>query len=517
MRFAIDYRLLNDITKKDAYPIPDIQTILDKLEGSDYYSFIDVASAYWCVPVRKGDIEKTAFSTHRGQFEMLVMPFGLCNAPGTYQRIMDQALAKATNTESYIDDCLVYSKGFRKHLSDLRTAFQGLKSANIQLRIEKCSFGYWEGKFLGHLLTRNGHQPNPDLVVKIRNFPPPTTTKELQRFLGTANYYRSYIRNMAAIAEPLNKLTRKDTPWNWTVDCQLAFDTLRETLSTEPVVLRYPRWGQPFIVEADASSIAIAAVLSQHDPTTGILQPISYFSSALNDTQMKYSAGQKEAWAIVAATRKWYDYLKGAVGAILLTDHNPLAWLRRQPDPRHTFARWVMELEGLDYHIRYRRGRDNCVADCLSRPSGAITETDYDKEVNEENLFEDLIYVVASARGWVEKVKDAQNSDDALAFAKTQLSQTGEVTAGQYRKVLDLQLRDDFVCKGTKIVAPKALRREIMEKAHITGHFGGEKTGELIARNYFWIGMSEDINKHCKCARFALRPNRTFGLGNPWS
>ena len=171
MRFAIDYRLLNDITKKDAYPIPYIQTILDKLEGSEYYSFFDVASAYWCVPMREEDIEKTAFSTYRGQFEMLVMPFGLCNAPGTYQRIMDQDLAKASNTESYIDDCLVYSKGFGKHLSDLRTALQGFKLANIQLHIEKCSFGYWEGRFLGHLLTRDGHQPNPDLVAKIRISP----------------------------------------------------------------------------------------------------------------------------------------------------------------------------------------------------------------------------------------------------------------------------------------------------------------------------------------------------------
>lgn len=126
MRFTIDYRLLNDITKKDAYPIPDIQTILDKLEGSDFYSFIDVASAYWCVPVRGEDIDRTVFSTHWGQFEMLVMPFGLCNAPRTYQRIMDQALAKASNTETYIDDCLVYSKGFRNHLSDLRSALQGV-------------------------------------------------------------------------------------------------------------------------------------------------------------------------------------------------------------------------------------------------------------------------------------------------------------------------------------------------------------------------------------------------------
>ena len=135
-------------------------------------------------------------------------------------------------------------------------------------------------------------------------------------------------------------------------ECQLAFDTLRETLATEPVVLRYPRCGQPFIVEADVSNVAIAAVVSQYDPTTGLLQPISYFSSALNETQMKYSAGQREAWAIVAATRKWHNYLKGATGAIVLTDHNPLAWLRRQPDPRHTFARWIMVLEDLDCQIQ---------------------------------------------------------------------------------------------------------------------------------------------------------------------
>ena len=168
-----------------------------------------------------------------------------------------------------------------------------------------------------------------------------------------------------------------------------------------------------------------------------------------------------------------------------------------------------MELEDFDCQIRYRSGRDNCVADCLSRPSSVTPETDYDSGVNDESSFEDLIYVVTGARGWIEKVKNAQNADGALGFVRAQLSETGEVTVGQYKKVGDLHLRDNLVCKGTRIVAPKTLRSEIMGKAHSTGHFGREKTGQLIARNYFWIGMDQDISNHCAACQICpkAKPN----------
>ena len=218
------------------------------------------------------------------------------------------------------------------------------------------------------------------MVERIVSFPTPTRIKELQRFMGMINYYRQYIPDLSTIAEPLHMLMRKSSTWNWDVKCQEAFQTLCRRLAHEPVVLAHPKWDSPFFVEADASSVGVAAVLSQEDPRTGILRPISYFSTTLNGSQRRYSAGQREAWALVSATRKWYDYLRAATHVYLITDHNPLVWMKKQKDPRNTFARWIMELEDLDYEVVYRKGSDNTVADTLSRGTNF-----YDEEVNCES------------------------------------------------------------------------------------------------------------------------------------
>ena len=227
MRFAIDYRRLNSVTKKDAYSLPNIQTILDKLEGSRYFSFVDVASAYWSVPVKKTDIEKTAFHTPRGQHEMMVMPFGLCNSQATFQRLMDNILEKVPRAESYVDDCCVFSRNFKEHLADLRATFIRIREGKVKLRRDKCRFGYEGGEFLGHYVSSEGRSPTQGATEKLRQFPTPCSLKELQRFIGSLNYYRSYIPNLARIAQPLYALTKKASGWEWTKDCQVAFDSLR--------------------------------------------------------------------------------------------------------------------------------------------------------------------------------------------------------------------------------------------------------------------------------------------------
>ena len=201
---------------------PDPQSILDKMYGDNYFSFMDAASAYWSVQMSEADIEKIAFATPRGHFEMLVMPFGLCNSQSTYQRIMDIALRRATNTESYVDDLCTHSRGFELHLRDLHTTLECLRDAKIQLRIDKCRFGNQEGEFLGQVISANGRRPAPALVDRIAKFPPPKSVKEMQRFLGLANYYRSLIPKFAEIAEPLNRLTRKCQPWDGDIRHRVA-------------------------------------------------------------------------------------------------------------------------------------------------------------------------------------------------------------------------------------------------------------------------------------------------------
>ena len=277
MRFAIDYRQLNAVTTRDAYGPPNPQSILDKLKGSRYFSSIDVANAYWCVPMREIDIPKTAFYTPRGLYEMTVMPFGMVNAGSTFQRLMGLTLAGEVGVESYVDDILVFSSTFEEHIVQLREVFRRLSKANIQLRESKCQLLRAECEFLGHLITHKGRRATMSYLEKIAAFPPPRTLRELQRFLGTINYYREYIPQMAEIDAPLYSLTKKGVRWIWTDDCENAFKKLRLKLVDEPVVLAFPAWAETFYIESDASASGVAAVLSQKDATTGKLRPIRYF------------------------------------------------------------------------------------------------------------------------------------------------------------------------------------------------------------------------------------------------
>ena len=249
---------------------------------------------------------------------------------------MDNTLEGVERAESYVDDCCVFSKYFEEHLKDLKITFDRMRRANVRLRRDKCHFGYKEGVFLGHNVSAEGRKPLQSTVEKLRYFPEPKSGGELLRFLGSLNFYRSYIPRLAQIAVPLYKLTQKHAVWNWSGECERALHGFRTKLVQEPVLLAFPRWDKEFYIKADAISQGVAAVLSQEDRKSGNLKPVCYFSSVLSASQENYSAGQLEAWALVAATRKWGIYLKATQKVFLLTDHNPLKWLRNQRDPRHT-------------------------------------------------------------------------------------------------------------------------------------------------------------------------------------
>ena len=301
-RFAVDYRALNDLTKKDSYPLPEMKDILDKLHGSAYFSTLDGASAYWSIPISKKDQEKTAFVSPRGEFEFGVMPFGLCNAPSTYQRVIDPALKDAQHSLPYIDDTLTFSSSFDDHLEHLGVALACYRDADLQLRKEKCRFGYDEVEFLGHTLSSHGYRPLSSNVLRIQRQARPSNTRQLRSFLGLVNYYRDFQPDLARMAAPLYHLTRKGVTWTWGERCEQSYQQLCHTLTRNPVTLAFPNWSVPFHLEVDASDSAIGGVLAQEGPR-GQLQPISFFSSTLNDSQRRYSVGE-EAWAIVAAARK---------------------------------------------------------------------------------------------------------------------------------------------------------------------------------------------------------------------
>src|SRR2546430_15478915 len=291
-RFCIDYRKLNEITRKDNHPLPRIDTILEKFGGSKWFSTMDMASGYWQIEMEEQDIEKTAFITHEGLYEWVVMPFGLTNAPATFQRTMQLVLGELFYTIApvYIDDIIVHSETFGNHLNDLEQVFERIKGANLKLGPEKCKFCFGEIKFLGHIIGKDGIKTDPAKIEKVKNYPRPVNLTQLRGFLGLAKYYRKFIKDFAKIAKPLNELTKgsrseplrirdgikmkrkkseaeknkKDEEFmeNWKENQEEAFKKLKEALITAPVLI-YPNFEKEFILYTDASKIALGAILHQ--------------------------------------------------------------------------------------------------------------------------------------------------------------------------------------------------------------------------------------------------------------
>ena len=491
MRFVCDFRKLNDVTKKDTYPLPHIKDVLDKMSGSIYWSTLDAASAYWSMPLSEQDREKTAFSVPRGKFEFNVTPYGLCNAGASYQRLMDMCLSglPADRVLAYMDDIVIFTPDFDTHLHQLKTVFTRLRSAGITLKASKCVIAHQKVDFLGYELSANGIQPQQRLTDAIRDFPCPSSKKELKRFLGLAGFYRQFIQNFAEISKPLNRLTNDTVVYAWDQTCQDAFDTLKDKLCAKPV-LAFPRCGETFIVEVDASNIAVGGVLSQDQPD-GTIHPVAYFSTTLNKSQQNWSAHSKEAYALLVAVRTWHVYLAGT-SFVLQSDHNPLVHIRSMKDPRGKFARWISELEEYDYSVCYKPGKQNTKADALSRAS-----TIGDDLTAFETIFDDKVYNIdTDGKSFFDQLVQEQNNDPVIGPAKRLIANESTVTEGRLKRVSNqLRIEDDVLTKSGRPVLPASLRRLVVSKFHEIGHFGTEKLHALIKDRFYWPNMFAYLRK----------------------
>ncbi|XP_011699787.1 PREDICTED: uncharacterized protein LOC105457055 [Wasmannia auropunctata] len=308
---------------------------------------------------------KTAFSTPYGHYEFNRMPFGLKNAPATFQRAMNSILAGIQGIRClvYLDDIVIYGPSLQEHNRRLIEVLNRLREHNLKLQSNKCEFLRKEVTYLGHIITEDGIKPDPEKLRAVREFPVPKKVKDIQSFLGLAGYYRKFIENFSKIAKPLTKLTRKNEHFCWTEEQQRAFDILKEKLITAPV-LSYPEFSQQFTVITDASDYAIGAVLSQG--TLGQDRPIAYASRILNKAEQNYNTTEKELLAIVWAVKYFRPYVYGTKFKIV-TDHKPLIWLFSVNDPGSRLIRWRLKLEEYDYEIIHRAGKGNTNADALSR------------------------------------------------------------------------------------------------------------------------------------------------------
>lgn len=365
-RLCVDYRKLNNATKKDCYPLPRIDDMLETLSGAQWFTSLDLASGFWQVELDPKDSEKSTFITKFGTFEFKVMPFGLCNAPATFQRLMDTVLRDILwqFVIVYIDDINVASKTFEEHLEHLKRVFDRLMKAGLKLSPEKCFFFKEELPFLGHVVSREGIHTDPEKLRVIKDFPIPRDLTQLRSFLALASYYRKFVKGFSAIAEPLNRLLKKGTPYAWTDDQQEAFEYLKLRLITPPI-LAYPDFERPFIIYTDASTYALGAILSQKDESKRE-RVIAYASRTLNKHERNYGITELECLAVVWAVKHFHHYLHGQKFTVI-TDHAALRYLKNMTNPVGKLGRWLMTLNGYDMEIINRPGRQHTNADTLSR------------------------------------------------------------------------------------------------------------------------------------------------------
>ena len=366
LRFCVDFRQLNAATVKDAHPLPRIDDLLDALHGAKWFSTLDLKSGYWQVPIAEQDKEKTAFRTSSGQlFEFNQVPFGLCNAPATFSRLMDRVLAGLywETCLFYLDDIIVFSSTWEEHLARLREVFERLRHAKLKLGAAKCTFAAKEVSYLGHRVTEEGQLPDPSLLAAIRDIPPPTTATEVRSFLGLAGYYRRYVKGFAAIAAPLFALTRKEALFHWSEDCQAAFNQLKTRPTTSPITA-FPDFSQAFRLYTDASTAGLGAILAQ--VREGKERIICCASRALNKAEKSYPATKLECLVIVWAVAKFRPYLM-AMPFEVYTDHYALQWLKTMRTGSALLHRWSAALEEYDFTVRHRPGKIQTHVDGLSR------------------------------------------------------------------------------------------------------------------------------------------------------
>ncbi len=555
IRFCCDYRKLNKVTCKDAYPLPRVEESLDALGNAQLFSTLDLTSGYFQVAMSEEDRAKTAVTTPFGLFEWTRMPFGLCNAPATFQRLMGVVLGDLTFDILliYLDDIIVFSKDFESHCQRLEIVFNRLRQHGLKLKPSKCFLLKPEVKFLGHLISSQGIKVDGEKTQALESWPAPKNVKELRQVLGFMSYYRRFVPGFAQLARPLHALVGKGgkgkivEPLNWTTECQTAFDKLKQCLMSPPV-LAYPDFSQSFVLTTDGSLHGLGAVLSQRQE--GAERVIAYASRGLRGSEKNdknYSAFKLELLALKwAVTEKFKEYLIYSKFSVI-TDHNPLRYLETA-NLGAVEQRWTAQLSEFDFEVYYKPGRQNTNADVLSRipsceePEQEDSAKDFIKMKSDEvraclwPVAKQQQRVQASVQVSVTRkvpgyswsdIEEQQKIDPHIApiyhavLTNQNLSPVEQRNMDVELKKLARQFIRLKLKKGVmfrtifdprdgeeicQLVVPEPLRYKVYESQHDhCGHFGERSTLERMRRSYYWPTMSKDVQSWIQeCKRCAL-------------
>jgi hypothetical protein len=528
VRMCVDYRALNKVTIRNRYALPRIDDLLDRIQGANVFSKLDLRSGYHQIRVSPEDVPKTAFRTRFGHYEYLVMPFGLCNAPATFMQLMNDIFREHLDSflVIYLDDLLIYSPDIKTHLDHLRIVLDVLRKHQLYAKLSKCEFLQDHVSFLGHVVSASGLRPDPEKTAVIRDWTPPKNVKELQSFLGLANFYRRFAKDFAKLTVPLTDLLAKDKPFDWT-DAQDTSFTAIKNLLTDDITLKFPDPNKPFSVTTDASDFAVGAVLAQYDPATKEHRPVAFESRKLRPAEINYPTHDRELLAIIHALKTWRVYLDGNHFDIY-TDHQSLRYIDTQPQLSKRQARWTELLQEYDYEIHYKPGKLNTVADALSRRAD-LDPANTDNNAPPERLASLISTALSSgvlkqiAQGYV---KDSTFSEIfRLLSNKTKYPPKHLATRLKHFRLLDGLLYfspTSAVPSRLCLPADKPLRQAILHDHHdapLAGHPGFDKTYDLVHRHYYWPGMPNAIRSYVEscdvCQRTKSSTQSPAGLLQP--
>lgn len=470
-RICLDSRRLNQCTKKDDFPFPNMMGILQRIQKSKYFSVIDLSESYYQVPLDEAAKDKTAFRTNKGLFRFVVMPFGLTNAPATMARLMTKVIGHdlAPWVYVYLDDIIILSNTFEDHLDRIRIVADRLQKAGLTINLSKSKFCQTSIRYLGYVLSEDGLSMDVSKIQPVLDYPTPKTVKDIRRLLGLAGFYQKFIQNYSEITTPISNLLKKNrNKFSWTEEAEVALSKLKTALVTAPI-LANPDFNLPFIVETDSSDLAIGAVLVQMHQ--GERKCIAYFSKKLSSTQRRYSATERECLAVLLSIENFKHFIEGS-RFVVQTDAMSLTFLKsmsiESKSPR--IARWALKLSKYELDLQYKKGSENIPADALSRSINQVKVDLPDPYITQ---------LMNQVEKFPERFPDFK------------------IAGGKLYKFISNSTGLEDLGFRWKFVVPLAERRSIVKEIHEAAHLGPLKTLAKVRERFYWPRMATEIKRFC--------------------